>query len=105
MAIPALLTSVSRRRLSCPLVSERSGLPPLVCWAALALRKQRVRAPQPALILWLAVVVALLGATLCHRVAPVLFAGDAWTYPGQCGNAGDTAAVRLDRFWPLMGKI
>ena len=32
----------------CPLVSGRSGLAPLVCWAAFALRKQRVRAPQPA---------------------------------------------------------
>ena len=76
-----------------------------MCWVALAMREQRVRAPQPALDLWLAVAVALLGATLWHRVAPVLFVGDAWMDPEQCSDAGGAAAVCLGRFRPLMSEI
>ena len=68
MATWTMLPSVSGCGLSRPFGAGRSGLALLVCWAALALRGQRVRAPQPAPSLWLAVVVALLGAALWHIV-------------------------------------
>ena len=104
VATLAALPLLSSCCLSRSLVSARSGLSLLVCWAALALRGQRVRAPHPAKRAWFCAVVALLCATLWHRVAPVMFVGDAGMNPGQCSDAGHAHAVCLGRFRPLYGR-